>query len=166
LMHRFIVVLVVAVGTLFPAATAGAHAQLIDSTPKEGAKLDAVPDTIRLEFSEPPISGDDLVVEDGCGNDVVARAEADQAKKEIVATLSGGQPGDWKVSSRVVSTVDGHPTKDGFGFTVSGEADCTATDDRAPRERDEGSSSLPLLLGLGGLTVLVILGAFFVRRRS
>jgi methionine-rich copper-binding protein CopC len=165
-MNRILIGLAVVAGTLFPAATAGAHAQLIDSTPKEGAKLDAVPDSIRLEFSEPPISGDDLVVEDGCGNDVVTSAEANQTKKEIVATLSGGQPGDWKVSSRVVSTADGHPTKDGFEFSVAGEADCNAPKAAPPREQDEGSSTLPLLLGLVGVTALVAVGALVVRKRS
>jgi copper resistance protein C len=165
-MNRIIIGVVIAAGTLFPAAAAHAHAQLIDSTPKEGAKLDAVPETIRLEFSEPTISGDDLVVSDGCDNDVVASAEADQTKKEIVATLAEAQPGDWEVSSRVVSTVDGHPTKDGFKFTVAGEPDCSAEAAPPPREEDEGSSSLPLLLGLGGVTALIVVGALVVRNRG
>jgi methionine-rich copper-binding protein CopC len=165
-MNRILIGLVVVAGTLFPAAPAGAHAALINSAPKDGAKIDAVPETIRLEFSEPPINADDLVVADGCGNDVVASADAIQTKKEIVATLSGGQPGDWKVSSRVVSAVDGHPTEDSFEFTVAGEADCTAPGAAPPREQDEGSSTLPLLLGLVGVTALVVVGALVVRRRG
>ena len=165
-MRRLLIGVVVAAGTLFPAAVANAHAQLIDSTPKQGAKLDAVPDTIRLGFSEPPISADDLVVADGCGNDVVTRAEVDQTKKEIVATLSDAQPGDWKVSSRVVSTVDGHPTKDSFTFSVAGEPDCSAETAPPPREEDEGSSSTALFVGLGGVTALLVVGALFVRRRG
>ena len=162
---RVVVCVMVAGGALFPAATAHAHSALKGSDPESGARLDAAPSTMRLEFSEPPISADNLVVKDGCGDDVVASAEVDNG--DIVAELAGGQPGKWKVSSRVVSVVDGHETKDGFKFTVQGEADCAAAPKPPERERDEGGgSALPLLLALGGGTALLVVLALVLRRSS
>ena len=154
----------VVAGVLFPATTALAHSALKGSEPKADARLDAAPSTLRLEFSEPPISADNLVVEDGCGNDVVTSADVDNG--DIVAELAEGQPGKWKVSSRVVSVVDGHETKDGFRFTVEGETDCTAATAPPERERDEEGSALPLLLALGGGTALLVVIAYVLRRSS
>lgn len=162
--HAFVCV-VVAAGVLFPAATAAAHSKLIDSDPKASATVDESPTALRVEYSEPPISADNLVVEDGCGVDVVTSAKVEE--KDIVAELAEGQPGTWKVRSRVISVVDGHETTDGFKFTVEGEADCAAA--TAPPERrseENGGSVLPLVLALGGGTVVLVAVAFFLRRSS
>ena len=164
-MRRYVFGLVLAAGILFPAASASAHAQFLGSDPKPGARLDAAPTSMTIDFSEPPISGDNLVVEDGCGNDVVTRADVEE--KSLVAELAGGQPGKWKVSLRVVSAVDGHPTEKSFSFTVQGEADCTKeTGAPPPREKGDSGSSAPIVIGLGVATVVVVGAALVLRKRS
>ena len=163
-MRRCVFGLVLVAGVLFPATSASAHAQFLGSDPKPGATLDAAPSSMTIDFSEPPISGDDLVVEDGCGNDMVTKADVDE--KALVAELADGQPGKWKVSVRVVSAVDGHPTEKSFSFTVEGEADCTKeTGAPPPREKDDSSSNVPLLTGLVVVTLLIVGVAFELRRR-
>ena len=164
-MRRTFVTLLVAAGVLYPAAIAHGHAQFLDSDPATGAKLDEAPTSIRLEYSEPPVSADNVVVKDGCGVDVVTAAEVEE--KAITADVPEGQPGKWKVSFRVISAVDGHPNNDSFSFTVAGKADCTKETGAAPpREDDGGDSGLPILLALGGATVVIVLGALLLRKRS
>ena len=166
-MRRILFVVMIAVGALFPTAIAGAHSALSGSTPKEGERVAAPPESITLEFTEPPISADNLVVKDGCKKDVVASAEVEQ--KTIVAELASGQPGRWKVSSRVISVVDGHETTDSFTFNVRGRADCDAAadDGPGPRENDnDGGSVTPVILAVGGATVVAAALAFLLRRGS
>ena len=155
----------VAAGILFPAAPASAHAQFLESEPAPGARVDAAPDALTISFSEPPVSARDFTVEDGCGIDVVTSADVED--KDIVAELTSGQPGKWRVSTRVVSAVDGHPTEKSFSFSVTGTADCSAADGGpSPREDSGGSSSVPILLGLAATTVLLVAGALVLRKRS
>ena len=167
-MRRILFVVMIAVGTLFPTAIAGAHAALSGSAPTEGARLAEAPESRTLGFTEPPISADNLVVEDGCKNDVVTSAEVEQ--KTIVAEVGSGEPGRWKVSSRVISVVDGHETTDSFTFTVRGQADCDAAAEDggpAPREDDDdGGSVVPVVLAVGGASVVAAALAFLLRRGS
>ena len=167
--------LLVAAGILLPAATAAAHSELIGSDPKDGTTVAQPPTTLRVQYSEPPVSADQLEVQDGCRDDVVASADVEG--NDIVAELAAGQPGKWKVSSSVVSGVDGHKTDDGFTFTVRGRPDCggggggtkTTEPDPPPaagEDDSEGSSAVPLLLALGGGTLLLVLIALFLRRSS
>ena len=162
---RLLIGVLVAAGVLSPAAPAFAHAQFLESEPAPGARVDAAPDSLTISFSEPPVSARELTVEDGCGIDVVASAEVED--KDVVAELSSGQPGKWKVTSRVVSAVDGHPTNKAFSFSVAGTADCSRTDAAPPpREDADGGSSLAIVLGLGAATLILVAGAFVLRNRS
>ena len=162
--RRVLLGLVVVAGVLIPAAAASAHAQFLEADPRPGAKLSAAPDELRISYSEPPISARQVSVEDGCGNDVVGSADVEE--KDVVADLAPGQPGKWKVTSRVVSAVDGHPTEKDFSFSVSGNADCEDADAAPPPTDDGGSSSMPIVLVLGGATIVLVAGAFFLRKRS
>ena len=161
---RLLIAITIVAGVLTPATIARAHSQLIGSNPEANETVAQAPSRIKVDYSEPPISADDLVVEDGCGVDVVTSAEVEG--KDIVAELSEGQPGQWQVSSRVISGVDGHETTDGFRFSVRGTADCAAATQGPGREREEGDSPLPLILVLAGATAIVVTGAFFLRRSS
>lgn len=155
----------VAVGILVPAAAASAHARFLRSEPKIEAQLKKAPESVTIDFSEPPVSAKKVVVEDGCGTDVITSADVDD--KQVVAELGEGQPGRWTVRFRVVSAVDGHPTKDEFAFTVAGERDCRQGDAGAPPP-DEGddSSSFPIIIALAAATVLVVAAALLVRKRT
>jgi methionine-rich copper-binding protein CopC len=145
-------------------APAFGHAALTSSTPKAGAKLDAVPETVEVSYAEPPTTDAKFTVTDGCGNDVARNVNV--LNQSITAEVSSGQPGDWAVEWSVVSAVDGHLTKDGIDFTVSGRADC---DQAAEPGVDEGegdsSTSFPVLpIAVG--TVLIIGVALVLRSRS
>ena len=146
-------------------APAYGHAALTGSTPKAGAKLDSVPSTVEVNYAEPPTSDSKFSVTDGCGNDVARGVEV--LNQTITADVSGGQPGDWKVEWSVVSAVDGHPTKDGFSFSVDGEADCDQAQEPQDEEDDgsDSSSSFPVLPVAVG-TVLIVGLALVLRARS
>jgi methionine-rich copper-binding protein CopC len=116
--------------------TAWGHAERSASTPEAGAKLDEIPSSLHVEFTEPPTSDAVVEVLDGCGNDVVASYDVEGTA--IDARLSGGVPGRWNVRLRVVSGLDGHETNDRFGFAVKGERDCAA-----PRPSPTGTQPGP-----------------------
>jgi len=155
----------VAAGVLLSAATASAHAEFLDSEPKGGAKLDQAPTRVVIDFSEPPVSAREVVVQDGCRNDVVASAEVED--KQAVAELADGEPGRWRVIYRVVSAVDGHPTDGGFSFRVVDSPDCSATDATPPpREERDGGGGSTIIIGIGAATVLLVGAALVLRRQS
>jgi methionine-rich copper-binding protein CopC len=161
----------------FMAATCGpvwAHAERISEEPKAGSKVDTAPRHLYVNFTEPPTGDSNAVVTDGCGNDVVDDIEL--TNKTMHLTLSEGQPGRWKVDTKVISGLDGHPTNDGFGFRVAGEADCSAAppdddgdddgggddgDAGGPEEDGDGSSAPVLLITIGA--VVIVGGAAAVR---
>lgn len=145
-------------------APAFGHAALTKSTPKDGAKLDAVPATVEIDYAEPPTTDSRFTVTDGCGRDVARDIEI--LNQRITAAVDSGQPGDWKVEWSVVSAVDGHLTKDGVAFTVEGQADCDqAAADDTPTDEESGGSSFPVVPV--AVVTLVILGvAMAVRLRS
>lgn len=154
---------------LFQAAPALAHAERVRSSPTEGARLESPPDTVRIDFSEPPIGEASFVVTDGCDRDVVEDLEVQNL--EIEASLGTGQPGRWTVQTEVVSALDGHATSDRWTFSVRGTADCVAEptpagiDDPALDESSDDGGSFPLLAFAAG-TVLLIALALVVRGRS
>ena len=148
---------------LASSAPAFGHAALTKATPKNGAKLDAVPATVEIDYAEPPTTDSVFTVTDGCGRDVARDVEI--LNQRITAAVDSGQPGDWKVEWSVVSAVDGHLTKDDVSFTVEGEADC----DRAAAEdtpRDEGSGSSFPVVPVVVVTLLIVGVALVVRLRS
>lgn len=148
---------------LVSSAPAFGHAALTKATPKDGAKLDAVPAAVEVDYAEPPTTDSKFTVTDGCGRDVARDVEI--LNQKITAAVDSGQPGDWKVEWSVVSAVDGHLTKDGVAFTVEGEADCDrAAADDTPDDEESGSTFPVVPVAV---VTLVILGvALVVRLRS
>ncbi|HEU4481302.1 MAG TPA: copper resistance CopC family protein [Actinomycetota bacterium] len=152
---------------LAAAAPARAHAERISEEPKAGSTVGSPPGHLYVNFTEPPTGDSTATVIDGCGNDVVGDIEL--TNKTMHLTLSEGQPGRWEVETRVISGLDGHPTNDGFGFRVKGEADCSAATsdddsddaDASGTEDDDGSSAPVLLIAIGA--VVVVGGAAAVR---
>jgi hypothetical protein len=55
----------------------------------------------------------------------------------LSASIDGGEPGKWRVEYRIISTVDGHPTSDGWSFAVQGKKDCS---EPAPEQTDDGTA--------------------------
>lgn len=59
---------------------------------------------------------------DGCNRLVPVAVSV--VRSRIVLALEGGEPGDWTVRYRAVSSVDGHQTGGRFQFTVEGPRSC------------------------------------------
>ena len=155
---------------LLQTSPALSHAERAASTPKEGATVAAPPDVLRLTFTEPPTGDAFVTVLDECGRDVVSDIEVQNF--DITATLSGGQPGRWRVETNVISAVDGHNTRDRWLFDVRGAADCSAEESVPPDaaggddEEDDGGGSPTVVIVLGAATLVLIALGLVIRGRS
>lgn len=162
--------LLAAIVLLLGAAPALAHAERSASAPEPNERLKEPPAEISVTFTEPPIADADFKVFDGCTNDVVD--QLDVQGMDITAALAEGQPGKWKVAFHVVSGIDGHATKDSFGFTVQGPKDCQAASETpppsadGPDEPEEGESSMGLIAAFAGATLLAVVIALLLRGRK
>lgn len=88
------------------AAPAAAHSELLGSDPAAGAALEAIPEQVRLSFSD----------------EIEPAAATDDAPT--------GQPMTWRVTYRVVSA-DGHPISGTVAFTVTSPAVAVPTESAA-----------------------------------
>ena len=159
---RFICLSVVAL--LAAPAPAFGHAALSGSTPKDGARLDASPEAVTVNYAEPPTNNSVFTVTDGCGDDVTG--DVTILNNTIEATVDEGQPGRWAIKWRVISAVDGHPTNEGIKFKVAGEADCSqAAPDTGDGPVPEPATSIPLV-PIAIATVVILAVAVVIRLRS
>lgn len=107
-------------GTLVPAATAGAHAQLEETSPTQGAVLDTAPTEIRLRFNEDVGIGTEAIrVLDSRGDAVdVGAAEHPGGDRRIVrAGLPELGDGQYVVGWKGTSA-DTHPINGAFVFSI------------------------------------------------
>ncbi|WP_159083787.1 copper resistance CopC family protein [Nocardioides terrigena] len=173
--------LIIALALLTP-SPASAHTELVDSTPKEGARLVAAPASISLEFSQAvdPSFAAMVVSVDG---DKPVRLEVSAGdSSSIVSAIvptsisSTAEVTEWRVDYRVTS-VDGHPIVGDISFSVAAVA--PSGDQSPPPELEphstppeaaevaEGSGSAWVLVG-GALMLLVLVvpaGLVLARRR-
>lgn len=182
-MKRAALVLVVGLlaflGTALPAH---AHADLLMSTPEDGAVLASAPDEVVLTFSE-ELLADTVVVSVADETGMAVRVlSLEVAGPDVTVTWPPGMTGvEYDVNYRVVSQ-DGHPIEGTVSFAV--EAASTATDaasvaspeastpapvaDGASGSTSEGSG-LPVIAAISaGLAVGIAVGFVFwiLRRRS
>jgi copper transport protein len=115
-------VLTVAVLLLLPTAPASAHAELVGSTPANGARLDKAPARVTLEFTEGVnLIDDGIRLVDGQGDTVstpTATAEGRTVRWAMPSDLPNGK---YLVSWRVLSA-DGHPVEGAFSFGIGVDA--------------------------------------------
>jgi methionine-rich copper-binding protein CopC len=162
------------------------HGNKIATDPKEGATLARAPETVTVMLTEAPAEGGVFTVLDGCGDTVSEDPQVDG--EDLSTAITGGEPGRWEASYRVISSVDGHMTKDRFSFTVDGKKDCSPDEPkeaknangngdgsgdggqggggtaRGPDDTDDGSS-FPVVPVTAGTAVLVGL-ALLIRTRA
>jgi copper transport protein len=103
---------------------AGAHALLRDSTPKDGALLDAPPTEIVIDFTEPPdlgLSKITVVTADGQAVETGSLEKAPDKGNRVRLALPQIGEGVYTVTWRVLSRVDGHVTGGAFSFGVGVE---------------------------------------------
>lgn len=178
-----IAAIVTLLGLAFATPTVHAHDQILESSPADGATLDAPPVAVVLTFTADilPIAPA-VLVRDAAGA-VVLDAEPSVAGPVATAPLPADlAPGAYDVSWRVVSQ-DGHPIQGAFTFTVAGSpgpappepattpADIpTTADPESSTSSDTGSDdggSLPLALGaLAGLGTVGAVVVLLIRRRT
>ena len=182
-MKRAALVLVVGLlallGTALPAQ---AHADLLLSTPEDGAVLAAAPDEVVLTFSE-ELLPDTVVVSVADETGMAVRVlSLDVVGPDVMITWPPGMTGsDYDVNYRVVSQ-DGHPIEGTVAFTVEGASSAAGspsapspsdpapvpTTDAATASTSEGSG-LPVIAAISaGLAVGIVVGFLFwiLRRRS
>lgn len=125
-------------GLVLGAAPASAHAELVSSTPKDGASVATLPATVELTFSEAVGSvGAYVAVTDPAG-DEVGVGEPDVVDGTVTLKTTGAGPaGDYTLAYRVVSA-DGHPVSGDVGFTVE-----TASDADPGPDADAGTDPGP-----------------------
>src|SRR5262245_36862407 len=103
---------------LLPLPPAAAHAELIDSDPKDGATVQTLPDQVRLEFSEEVASPAFVEVTAADGTQVAAGDPQVLGAAVETPLAANGPPGSYTISYRVVSA-DGHPVSGELTFEVT-----------------------------------------------
>jgi copper transport protein len=111
--------LVAVLAALAVVPTAGAHAQLIATTPANDAVVDAAPTQVTLRFSEPVEAAFGAIrVYDARARRVDAGELDRPSEHEVRASLDGGLGrGTYTATWRVVSA-DGHPVSGAFVFHI------------------------------------------------
>ncbi|GAA3680614.1 hypothetical protein GCM10022237_44590 [Nocardioides ginsengisoli] len=142
---------------------ASAHAGLVTSDPAEGQRLDRLPASVSLEFSE-PIGTPAYVVVTAADGTRVDRGEVKVDGPSVSVAVArkgagkGAAKGGYEIAYRVVSE-DGHAVAGTIGFAVGTEA--------APVVEAESSARLPVVAGVAvGLFVVVGGLLLWTRRRT
>jgi methionine-rich copper-binding protein CopC len=155
-------------GVIVAGGSALAHGDLRRADPEEGVHLRKLPKVVELSFAEPPTADSRFEVLDGCRQDVLAEVSGEGPDARL--ELDEGAPGRWKVSYRVVSSVDGHLVRGSYSFHVRNKKPCEpepeASDDigeaASPIEPEDeegpGFPLIPALIGAG-----VVGGAVLIR---
>jgi methionine-rich copper-binding protein CopC len=110
-----------------------AHPEYDSSSPPDGAQLEAPPSEISITFTEPPSSGSSLTVIDPCG---ATAGEGSPVIDDRVMTmaLDSEVAGAYTVRYAVVSTLDGHPVRGSFSFSVTEGEGCAGGAAQSPGE--------------------------------
>jgi len=106
------------------APAAFGHAAFLGSTPAPGARLEAAPEQVSLEYTEPldrRLTDVDLIrVEDG--RTVAARTGASSSRRLALRPAAPLATGAYRVRWHTVSTEDGHALEGSFSFGVRAAA--------------------------------------------
>lgn len=161
-----------------------AHARLLQADPASGERLSKLPEQVRLQFNEPieaeftPVkvfdpNGDRVDQDDACVDPEDARVLV----SDLGEPPEGSRTGVYKVEWRVTSD-DGHPVNDTYGFTVAGSdesqsgaqagtgageaeeqpSDQSGSETGVQQDADGISSHIVHIVGLGiGVIVLLVL---------
>ncbi len=101
-----------------PTQRTEAHANLVASEPSSGSRVDAMPERLRLEYTEGVQSLEVRVTDSEGAHFETSRAEPDPADQRLRSVLlRDGPPGIYTVSWQALS-VDGHTTEGSFFFVV------------------------------------------------
>jgi|FLOH01.1.fsa_nt_gi methionine-rich copper-binding protein CopC len=172
------------------AVPASAHADLVSTTPVDGAVLESAPRTLTLSFSSTLLEGMVEVAVSNFAGELVSGVLVESVGTDAVVQWPADLPGDtYKVAYRIVSQ-DGHPVTGSLRFSypnpetvtaeptpdTTAEPEVTTMDDpisepetAVPRVTEEPASDsesmLVWVLGFVALA-LVVAGYFIWRKRS
>jgi copper transport protein len=145
------------------AGEAAAHAELVASTPADGASLRAAPTRIELVFNEPvrPLG---LKLLDGAGTALPLQAPQSQGERIEIALPSPLSEGRYTLTYRVVS-LDSHPIGGSIAFAVGVAAAPAAASTEGDALRPwrvalRALRDLALLIAVGGALFLLGVGRF------
>lgn len=148
--------------TLLTPVTAWAHADLEETTPEDGAVLEAAPDDVTLTFNEKvDVLPDTMQLFDSDG--LVGTLDASVSGKDVHITLPGDlEDGSYTVGWRVVSA-DTHPVTGAVSFSIGAMSGTpvastdSSSDITAVMGAVTGIAYLGLLLAVGILWFRVFL---------
>ena len=161
---RLVVALVVTgVVLLLAAQAASAHAELVSTTPQDGATLEEPPAEVVLTFNEPvQLLDDSMRLFPGDGSPVAL--EAHVSSTEVIAPVPGELgDGSYALSYRVVSA-DGHPISGALTFTVGdghGPSSAPTLETHTPQATQ---LAVRVLTAIHYLTLFVMAGLVFFER--
>lgn len=149
----------------WPAGPAGAHAELVATTPADGTRLDTAPTAVSVAFSEEISAGLGAIrVLDREGNRV-DRGGVEDLGDTVTVALEDLDEGAYIVAWRVISA-DSHPIHGSFTFTVGEGAERIDADLAASLLGDDGDGpwkvvgAVTRILGYGGALLAVGLAVF------
>ncbi|SDG98219.1 copper resistance CopC/CopD family protein [Klenkia brasiliensis] len=156
-MRRLVLVLLGGVAVLLgTAGPASAHATLVTSSPADGARVDAAPGEVTLEFDESVSLGAGYARVLGADGERVDTGAASVTDDVLTIPLRDGLPdASYVVTWRVVSA-DSHPVSGAYAFVVGDGELVPATDVEAGTDVDPVVATLlPVArwLGFGGLAL-------------
>ena len=126
------------------AAPAFGHAAYRQSDPARDEMVTVAPREVSAEFTEPLTRDSSIQVVDPCGRRV--NGDSDVDGERVSVAMSGDAAGTYRVRFRLISTVDGHPTRGGFEFTAKQGVACPqeATGGAATADEDGLLEGIPL----------------------
>lgn len=156
-LHILAAVLLGGLVTLLAAQTASAHAELLSTTPEDGAVLEDAPAEVVLTFNEPvQLLDGSIRLFPGDGEPIVLDASVSDAR--VVATFpADAHDGRYALSYRVVSA-DGHPISGAISFTVGHAGDTAPVQVVDPHIPQDTQLAVRILTALQYLSLLVFAG--------
>jgi len=151
---------------------AAAHAELVGSSPADGAELTSVPSEVVLTFSEPLLDeGLAVAATDEAGTTTRLTRAAVDGTRVVVPWPESAPAGTWRLAYRVVAD-DGHPI-DGvitFTITVASPTPTTRPPTASPSPSPAaaataGGSGWPTALVAAALALVAVAAAALVARR-
>lgn len=147
-----------AAAALVGAAPAFGHAAYRRSDPARGATVTVAPQKVSAEFTEPLTADSFLQVVDPCGRRVDGNSDAEGER--VTVAISGDVAGTYRVRFRLISTVDGHPTRGGLTFTAKQGAECPQEPAAAADAASDGLlEGIPLDGAIAAYLIAAAIGA-------
>lgn len=165
-MRRSVVVALTAVLAMLGfAGNALAHNVLIDSSPKQGAQVDAGPNQVTLTFDQPVQEGEQFnsIVVIGPNGDHWEGGKATVDGRTVSAPLRPlGPAGQYKIGYQILSN-DGHPVRSEVTFTLTKAGTGTPTPGTTAVPQDN-SGGVPVWVWIAGAVVLLAAGVTLALR--